>query len=178
MDTNTTLLVRYARYHRDPRNVATHFVGIPLIVFSVGAVLSPLRVAPGGVSLSAAWLAWVLATLWYLKGGQRSLAVATSMTVGVLVLLAEMLFQAGFTPWWPMALGSFVVGWGWQFVGHIYEGRKPAFVDDLRGLLVGPMFMVAEAGFGAGVWRTLNDTIQAETGPVTRQSRKPTVHAG
>jgi uncharacterized membrane protein YGL010W len=24
-----------------------------------------------------------------------------------------------------------------QFIGHWYEGRKPAFVDDLIGLLVG-----------------------------------------
>lgn len=178
MDTNTALLVQYARYHRDPRNIGTHFVGIPLIVFSVGAALCPLRVSFGVGSLSAAWLAWALATLWYLKGGQRSLAVTTSLAVGALVLLAELLFQTGFAPWWPMALGSFVVGWVWQFVGHIYEGRKPAFVDDIRGLLVGPMFMVAEAGFGAGAWQALKDTIQAEAGPVTRQTRRPSGHAG
>jgi len=36
-----------------------------------------------------------------------------------------------------------------QFVGHWYEGRKPAFVDDIIGLLVGPMFVVAEALFSS-----------------------------
>lgn len=178
MDTNTALLVQYARYHRDPRNIATHFVGIPLIVFAVGALLSPLRASVAGFTVSAAVLVWVLATLWYLKGGQRSLAVATSVAVGVLVLLAEWLFQAGFDPWWPMAVGSFVVGWVWQFVGHIYEGRKPAFVDDLRGLLVGPMFMVAEAGFGLGAWQALRGAIDAEAGPVARQNRDRARHAG
>jgi len=30
------LLVRYAAYHRDRRNILTHFVGVPLIVFAVG----------------------------------------------------------------------------------------------------------------------------------------------
>ena len=30
------LLVRYAAYHRDRRNIATHLVGIPLIVFALG----------------------------------------------------------------------------------------------------------------------------------------------
>src|SRR3982751_2786976 len=32
----TELMVQYAAYHRDRRNIATHFVGIPLIVFAVG----------------------------------------------------------------------------------------------------------------------------------------------
>ena len=36
----TELMVQYAAYHRDRRNIATHFVGIPLIVFAVGGLLS------------------------------------------------------------------------------------------------------------------------------------------
>lgn len=177
MDTNTALLVQYARYHRDPRNIATHFVGIPLIVFAVCAILTPLRATVGGLTVSAAVVAWALATLWYTRTGQRSLPIVTSVALGLLVLFAEALFQVNAVPWWPMAIGSFVVGWVWQFVGHVYEGRKPAFVDDIRGLLVGPMFMVAEAGFAAGVWQTLRDTIEAEAGPVARQQRR-TNHAG
>ena len=47
-------------------------------------------------------------------------------------------------------MGFFVVGWVIQFIGHYYEGRKPAFVDDLVGLLVGPMFVIAEALFALG----------------------------
>ena len=38
-----------------------------------------------------------------------------------------------------LGLGLFAVGWVIQFVGHYYEGRKPAFVDDVMGLLVGPL---------------------------------------
>ena len=34
-------LTQYAAYHRDRRNIATHFVGIPMIVFAV--VLAPRR---------------------------------------------------------------------------------------------------------------------------------------
>ena len=62
-------------------------------------------------------------------------------------------------------LGLFVVGWVIQFVGHYYEGRKPAFVDDISGLMVGPMFVVAEALFGLG-WNTaLRERIEREVGP-------------
>ena len=33
-------LGQYAAYHRDPRNIARHFIGIPLIVVAVAALLS------------------------------------------------------------------------------------------------------------------------------------------
>jgi uncharacterized membrane protein YGL010W len=39
-----------------------------------------------------------------------------------------------------------------QFVGHYFEGRKPAFLDDVMGLAIGPLFVVAEVCFLAG-WR-------------------------
>lgn len=37
----------------------------------------------------------------------------------------------------PLAAAMFSVGWGFQFVGHAFEGKKPSFVDDKRNLLVG-----------------------------------------
>jgi uncharacterized membrane protein YGL010W len=48
-------------------------------------------------------------------------------------------------------VAMFVVGWAIQFVGHHYEGRKPAFVDDVTGLIVGPLFVVAELAFMLGL---------------------------
>ncbi|MBM3398341.1 MAG: DUF962 domain-containing protein, partial [Betaproteobacteria bacterium] len=35
----TILMVQYAHYHRDRRNIATHLVGIPLIFMAVGVLL-------------------------------------------------------------------------------------------------------------------------------------------
>ncbi|MCY1543703.1 hypothetical protein D9M68_795310 [compost metagenome] len=61
-----------------------------------------------------------------------------------------------------------MVGWVFQFVGHYWEGRKPAFVDDLRGLLIGPMFVLAEIGFSLGVGRALRTAIDDAAGPVRR----------
>ncbi len=51
----------------------------------------------------------------------------------------------------PTAMGLFVGGWALRLVGHMFEGRKPAFLDDLRGLLDGPLFLVAEAAFALGL---------------------------
>ncbi|WP_116387011.1 Mpo1-like protein, partial [Cupriavidus oxalaticus] len=48
-----------------------------------------------------------------------------------------------------------------QFIGHYYEGRKPAFVDDLAGLLIGPLFLVAETAFALGLARDTRDAMAA-----------------
>ena len=40
MQTLTDQLSKYAAFHRDRRNIVTHFIGIPLIVLAVAALLS------------------------------------------------------------------------------------------------------------------------------------------
>jgi uncharacterized membrane protein YGL010W len=40
MKTLTDQLANYAAYHRDRRNIATHFVGIPMIVVAVATLLA------------------------------------------------------------------------------------------------------------------------------------------
>lgn len=37
----------------------------------------------------------------------------------------------------PLAVGMFSVGWGFQFAGHVFEGKKPSFVEDKRALVIG-----------------------------------------
>jgi uncharacterized membrane protein YGL010W len=68
-------------------------------------------------------------------------------------------------PVWQAGLGLFMIGWVFQFVGHYFEGRKPAFVDDLVGLLVGPMFVVGELLMGVGLLGSLRMAIERQAGP-------------
>jgi uncharacterized membrane protein YGL010W len=161
------LLSQYAAYHRDRRNIATHFVGIPLIVFAIGVLLGrPVlsEALVGGQALTPAWLLWALATLWYLTRGQLLLGLAVSLLNLALIALAAPLAQGSTALWLGAGLGCFVVGWVCQFVGHYYEGRKPAFVDDLVGLLVGPQFVVAEALFSLGWLGALREEIERRAG--------------
>jgi uncharacterized membrane protein YGL010W len=46
----------------------------------------------------------------------------------------------------PIAAAMFTVGWGFQFTGHAFEGKKPSFVDDKRQLLVGLMWWTRKVG--------------------------------
>ncbi|MBB3194039.1 Mpo1 family 2-hydroxy fatty acid dioxygenase [Roseateles terrae] len=161
----TDLMAQYAAYHRDRRNIATHFVGIPLIVFAVGVLLARGEFHVGDYTVTLGWLAWAAATLWYLTRGNLVLGLATALVNAILMALAHPLAAGTTASWLGWGLGSFIVGWVIQFVGHYYEGRKPAFVDDLIGLLVGPMFVVGEALFALGWGRELLAEIERRAGP-------------
>ena len=60
-------LAQYAAYHRDARNIATHFVGIPLIVLAVTVLLSGVRGPVGGGWLNLAVPVALAAGLFYLR---------------------------------------------------------------------------------------------------------------
>jgi uncharacterized membrane protein YGL010W len=177
LDNATRQLVQYAHYHRDPRNIATHYIGIPLIAFAVAALLSRARLDLGALVVSADWVVWSLVTAWYLTLGQRALTLSTAGVLAGLVALAHPLGTAPLDTWLGWSMGSFVVGWVLQFAGHFWEGRMPAFVDDLRGLLIGPMFVLAELCFALGIGRPLQTAINAAAGPVQRRQPAASHHA-
>jgi len=174
MRTTTDLLSQYAEYHRDRRNIATHLVGVPMIVFAVGVLLARPAFMVGGLALSPAWLLFAATAAWYLTRGDLVVGAAVSGVVGVLVALAQGVADASTASWLAWGLGSFVVGWVIQFVGHHFEGRKPAFVDDLAGLLVGPMFVTAEVLFALGLCQPLHAEIVRRAGPTLIRERRHT----
>lgn len=166
----TTLMVQYARYHRDRRNVATHFVGIPLIVFAVGVLLNrPLWAVGAGVFVTPGILLWLLSTAWYLSRGLGLVGLTTSVVNLWLIWAAHLLMDASTPVWLAWGVGAFVLGWIIQFVGHYWEGRKPAFADDLVGLLVGPAFVVGEALFAIGLCKPMAQAIERDAGPLRSQ---------
>ena len=140
-------LSQYAAYHRDPHNIATHFVGIPLIVIAVATLLS----RPQWMGISPAVLVMLASAVFYLRLELR-LGLLMTLLLALTVWLGHALAGLGTAAWLGWGIGLFVVGWVFQFVGHYYEGRKPAFIDDVTGLIVGPLFVVVELGFLLG-WR-------------------------
>jgi uncharacterized membrane protein YGL010W len=166
----TDHLSQYAAYHQDSRNVATHFVGIPMIVVAVATLLSRPTWMVGDVPLTLAAIVSLLSCLFYLR---LDLRFGVTMTLlMVLSVAAGYWFAAQSTAIWLSAgLGLFIVGWAIQFLGHYYEGKKPAFVDDLTGLIVGPLFLVAEAAFHFQMRLEVKAAIDARLG-------KPAQHRG
>jgi uncharacterized membrane protein YGL010W len=164
MKTLVDHLSTYAAYHRDRRNVATHFVGIPLIVVAAEALLARASFSLGALSVSPALVASVASVAFYASLDRRY-ALTMAGFFGAALALGSQIAALHAGPWLALSVGLFVVGWIFQFVGHFFEGRKPAFLDDLRGLLVGPLFVVAEAGFALGLRDDVREAVEGRAGP-------------
>lgn len=52
---------------------------------------------------------------------------------------------------WRWALGLFVVGWSFQFLGHAIEGNQPAFFRNPLYLLVGPLWLLRRTAAAVGL---------------------------
>ncbi len=126
------LLARYAESHRNHTNEIIHFVCIPLIVLSLLGILWAIHPVVA--------VAVTLGSLYYYTRLSRGFAVGmglmSAVMLGLLSLMPPMTVL-------PVSIAIFVVAWIGQFVGHQIEGKKPSFFEDLRFLLIGPLFVLS-----------------------------------
>lgn len=138
-------LASYASVHRDWRNKATHFVGIPIIVFSL-LLLTLWRFELGGREGTMSLAIAILAVLgWMALDLGIGLAMALIMAVAWYAAEAFAGALGSAQAVWIAFIALFVGGWVLQFLGHHYEGKRPALLDNIFQGFIGPMFLVAEA---------------------------------
>ena len=138
----------YAFYHQTRGNKVCHFIGIPLIMFSLFALLRPLTLFP---SFTAAELLIAITFFYYLSLNFR-LAIGMLLVSCVLDLAAWKIADL------RIGLIAFIVGWIFQGIGHaVYEKRSPAFTRNLVHLLIGPLFLLNEV---LGI-RPVNEVMRA-----------------
>ena len=130
MRTIDGLFERYGESHRNPANKAIHWICVPLITWSVLAALwawSPVA-ACAGIGLALAFYAWL----------------SPSIAPGMLVVLALMIYPLTLLGAHVLVIAAivFVLAWVGQFVGHVIEGKKPSFFEDVKFLLVGPAWLL------------------------------------
>jgi uncharacterized membrane protein YGL010W len=140
-------LEAYGESHQNPVNKALHWVCIPVIMVSLLALLSLLRTPVPGVH--GGTLLVVGATVFYA-------ALSIPLAVGMALIGAAMLAAAAGlallpVPLWASALVVFAAGWIGQFVGHQIEGKRPSFFEDVKFLLIGPMWLLADLYRRVGV---------------------------
>ena len=167
MKTLVEQLAQYGSYHRDGRNILTHFFGVPMILLAVVILLSrPVWLVESlGLPVSPAVIAALLAAVYYVLLDLRY-GMVLGVVLAAMLSLGHWLAQGSTTVWLVWGVGLFVVGWVIQFVGHYWEGRKPAFMDDIVGLLIGPLFVLAEMGFALGLRKALQHEVELRCGPV------------
>ncbi|RZJ21688.1 DUF962 domain-containing protein [Acinetobacter sp.] len=155
------LLSQYAAYHLDQKNIYTHFIGIPMIVFSIICLTARAGVIISGVELTLA-LVLLLASCIYYLSLDRIFGLIMLVIYAIAYPFAYKIAQLDTTGWLSLSIGIFVVGWVFQFVGHFYEKKKPAFTDDIIGLAIGPLFVLAEMVFMLGFRKELEQRILEE----------------
>lgn len=128
------VLAQYARHHQNPRNKLIHFICVPAIVFAVIGILVSINF---GVTL----IATAAAILYYNRFGAKA---ALQMGAVLIVMLLAWVTLMPSHHLASIAVGIFVLGWTGQFVGHILEGSKPSFLEDLQYLFIGPLYVIAE----------------------------------
>tara|TARA_R110002126_G_scaffold54341_5_gene147150 strand:- start:1094 stop:1594 length:501 start_codon:yes stop_codon:yes gene_type:complete len=159
----TEHLSQYALYHRDQRNIKTHYVGIPLIVVAIFSLLSLPLFSLVGITFTPALLLFIATAVFYFRLDLRY-GLVMLLFSGSCFTLATLLAAQPYAVWLASSLVLLIAGWILQFIGHYYEGKKPAFVDDIVGLFVGPLFVIAEIGFALGLRKTLQHDIEQVAG--------------
>lgn len=92
------------------------------------------------------------------KGDHQDRINQACHTVGIPLIAASIPVGATIVGL-PLAAGMFSVGWGFQFVGHAFEGKKPSFLNDKRSLVVGLLW-----------WAEKSRLLQLETTPATTEA--------
>ncbi|WP_211651970.1 DUF962 domain-containing protein, partial [Photobacterium sp. GJ3] len=136
-----------------------------LIVFAVICLWCRLQVGLGSVTLNGAVVVTALSVLYYLRLSV-ALGMLMALILSVMIWAAVPIAELSWVGWIAISLGLFVMGWVIQFIGHYFEGKKPAFADDLIGLVIGPLFILAEGLFLLGYYTELEQHIVQHAGPV------------
>ncbi len=147
MRTQRQFLDEYRKTHSNPTNALVHTFCVPIIIF---ASLGMLWTMPVGLWLgltgpAAPWVngATVVAVLtlgFYATLSARALLYMTAAFVVCAAIIVAMR-NAGLPVLW-LSMAIWIAAWLGQFYGHHVEGAKPAFLDDVVFLLIGPLFIL------------------------------------
>ncbi len=142
-----TWFAHYSGDHRNATNQRIHVIAVPLILWSVIALLWCIP-APGTWFRAGVWAALAMFGAWlFYYRASRAIGFGMLAVLVAMAWLTRWLHdQLGTPGLFKLALGVFVVAWIAQFVGHskLYEGKKPSFLTDLKYLLVGPAWVLSK----------------------------------
>lgn len=126
------LLAKYSESHLNHTNEMIHFVCVPLIVFTLLGLLWWIHPLVALATASASLVYYFTLSRQFGIG----MLLMSLLMLGVLYALPPGAVL-------PLSIAIFVLAWIGQFIGHLIEGKKPSFFDDLRFLLVGPLFVLS-----------------------------------
>lgn len=134
----------YASHHTKKITQLTHMIGVPCIILAIQIFFSLFTISGFNHAINIAWLVFLGLAAYYFYLNVK-LAVSTNTMVLALTLAALIIThnESNFTSF-KIAVFLFVGGWALQFIGHFFEGKKPAFLTSVFQIFIAPMFVVKE----------------------------------
>jgi len=148
MRTAAQWLDEYGDSHRHPTNKLLHWICVPVIVWCALGLLWLLPF-PGDLRPLHPFANWATATV--LAALLYYALLSVRLALGILPVLLAMLWAVNeidrwrTVPLWVICLSLFVAAWIGQFIGHAIEGRRPSFFKDIQFLMIGPLWLLADA---------------------------------
>jgi uncharacterized membrane protein YGL010W len=144
----------YAAYHQNPKNKLTHFFGVPMVYYSPLIPIGWIRFEILGQDFSLAWVVFLATMVWYFSLDWKLASIMTIISLPIVYgcdLIAKFPFRESLV----IFLFIKIIGWIIQLIGHVFEGRRPALVDNLVQALMAPLFLIAEVLFALGLRKEL-----------------------
>lgn len=140
-----TWLIEYGQSHQNTINVWIHRICVPFIFISIYCLLFSIPF-PIDKSMYLNWgsIFYVFTLIFWFR---------LSKKIGFIFLFVGFVLAMVTFYFWAVklkqldyllakfALIIFVISWIGQFIGHKIEGKKPSFMDDLKFLLIGPIWI-------------------------------------
>lgn len=142
---------KYAESHQNPTNKLIHWICVPLIVFSilglVWAIPFPHLDFLGRYNGFVNWASFLIAfVVYYYLRLSPMLSYAMLLVIMLfsyfIVTLERLHRLNGWPEMYQVCLAIFLLSWIGQFIGHKIEGKKPSFLDDIKFLLIGPIWLL------------------------------------
>ena len=144
------LFDKYAESHQNTTNKLVHWICVPLIVFSLLGLIWQIPFPHigflGSYNGFFNWASFLLAfSLYYYFTLSPVLFFLMIWVVGLMSYIIVKIEQSvGLASGTAYAIYAaiFVAAWVGQFIGHKIEGKKPSFLDDVKFLLIGPIWLL------------------------------------
>lgn len=141
---------QYGESHQNQTNELIHWICVPLIVFSllglVWQIPFPHLDFLGQYNGYFNWASFLIAfAMYYYFTLSPVLFFLMIWVIGLMsygIVKLEHWQAAGGPAAWLVFAIIFVVAWIGQFIGHKIEGKKPSFLDDVKFLLIGPIWLL------------------------------------
>ena len=147
------LLSEYGESHQNKLNKTIHWFCVPLIFWSIVALLYSIPIPQFFNSFSNDFfhLNWAMVALIFVMIYYVALSKALSfgmlffalLCLATVQILDGLLIKYQILEILYVGLIVFAISWVFQFYGHKIEGKKPSFLKDIQFLLIGPLWLLS-----------------------------------